>query len=160
MFICIIPNMSIDMPAPNVLLVNGPNLNRLGLRDPSVYGTKTLREIVVGLEEQARESGWQMFSTQSNHEGHLIDWIQEHQDSADALILNPAGLTDCGSSLRDCIHDAALPTAVVHISNLYSRPPPWRRTDIFAPLATCYIAGCGPEGYGYALAHLLRSARS
>lgn len=138
-----------------VLLLNGPNLNRLGRRRPEVYGTQTLEEVTSALAEHAAGRAADLLHRQSNHEGDLLDFLHQHVDAADAIICNPAGLTSGGVSLRDGLADADLPLAVVHLSNFMARPAPWPREDLFQPLARLYVAGLGAAGYRVALDALL-----
>lgn len=138
-----------------LLALQGPNLNRLGRRDPGTYGSLTLARVQEEMTLHAAQRGAEIAHVQSNSEGALLDWLHERQDSADAIIVNPAGLTAIGHPLRDALCDAALPLAVVHISNLHARPVPWRREDIFAPHASIYIAGAGWKGYLWAIDGLL-----
>jgi 3-dehydroquinate dehydratase-2 len=134
-----------------VLIINGPNLNRLGRRRPDVYGTATLEQVIDEASEVAATLGIDVAHVQSNHEGELVDWLHDHQDEADAAVINPAGLTEVGHPLRDALADSELDVVVVHISNPAARPEPWRRTDIFAPIARTVIAGAGTYGYQAAL---------
>jgi 3-dehydroquinate dehydratase II len=129
------------------LLLNGPNLNRLGRREPDTYGARTLAEIVSELTAHAKSRGVELLHEQSNHEGALLDFLHEHVDEASAVICNPGGLTSCGTSLRDALADAQLPLGVVHLSSFMARPAPWPREDIFQPLAEVYTCGLGPDGY-------------
>ena len=141
-----------------VVVLNGPNLNRLGRRAPEQYGRQTLAEIVDGLGEQAAARGADLVHRQSNHEGELLDFLHEHVDAAASVLCNPAGLTSYGVSLRDGLADAGLPLAVVHMTNFLARPAPWPRDDIFQPLARFYVAGLGAAGYRVALDALLDDA--
>jgi 3-dehydroquinate dehydratase-2 len=138
----------------DVVLLNGPNLNRLGVRDPSVYGSERLDDVVARLQGHAESSGFRILHRQSNHEGDLIDHLHENIATAGGVICNPAGLTNYGASLRDALADAGLPLVVVHISNYLARPAPWAREDIFAPIATACIIGMGVGGYFAALEFL------
>ena len=134
-----------------VLLINGPNMDRLGKRAPDVYGRQTLADVVAGIEVLAAGLGSSIEHIQSNHEGELLDWLHEREDDADALVINPAGLTEIGQPLRDAILDAGLRVVVVHVSNPAARPSPWKREDIFAPCAETVIAGAGTWGYEVAI---------
>lgn len=134
-----------------LLALQGPNLNRLGRRDPATYGSLTLAQVQKEMTRHAAQRGAKIDHVQSNWEGALLDWLHERQDAADAIIVNPAGLTAVGHPLRDALADAALPLAVVHISNPAARPAPWRRDDIFAPIATVCISGAGWKGYLWAI---------
>ncbi len=129
-----------------VLLVNGPNLNLLGEREPDVYGRTTLREI----EEMVRQAcaGWNVVVTafQSNHEGQLIDFIQEHRRNARGIVINPGALTHTSIALHDCLKAVGLPAIEVHLSNVHAREE-FRRTSVVAPACRGQIAGLGPRGY-------------
>lgn len=133
-----------------VLVINGPNLNMLGKRDPTHYGTKTLEEINAALRERARALGVEIETFQSNHEGFLIDFIQEHAAGADGIIINPGALTHYGLSLRDALADAGLPVIEVHLSNIHARED-FRRRSVIAPVARGQISGQGWQGYVAAL---------
>jgi 3-dehydroquinate dehydratase-2 len=129
-----------------ILLVNGPNLNLLGEREPAVYGRTTLREI----EEMVRQAcaGWnvQVVAFQSNHEGQLIDFIQEHRKTARGIIINPGGLTHTSVALHDCLKSVELPAIEVHLSNVHAREE-FRRASLVAAACRGQIAGLGPRGY-------------
>jgi 3-dehydroquinate dehydratase-2 len=130
-------------------------MNRLGLRKPEIYGHHTLADIEGKLDRKAAEIGCTIDHFQSNHEGALIDWIQEHQDNADAIICNPAGLTPYGYSLRDALSEPGSPVAITHLTNVHAREQ-WRRNDVFAEIATFYLAGMGWSTYVVALEALHR----
>src|SRR5688572_24322427 len=104
-----------------ILLVNGPNLNTLGRREPSIYGSDTLFDIVARVEKRANEVGASVVPFQSNHEGAIIDFIQEQADGAAGLIINPGALAHTSVALRDAIAGSGLSTVEVHISNVYAR---------------------------------------
>jgi 3-dehydroquinate dehydratase-2 len=129
-----------------ILLVNGPNLNLLGEREPEIYGRTTLREI----EEMVRQAcaGWNVGVTafQSNHEGQLVDFIQEHRKSARGIVINPGALTHTSVALHDCIKAVTLPAIEVHLSNVHGREE-FRRTSVVAPACRGQIVGLGPRGY-------------
>jgi 3-dehydroquinate dehydratase-2 len=129
-----------------ILLVNGPNLNLLGEREPDVYGRTTLREI----EDMVRQAcaGWKVDVTafQSNHEGQLLDFIQEHRRRARGLVVNPGALTHTSYALHDCIKAVNLPAIEVHLSNVHAREE-FRRTSVVAPACRGQISGLGPRGY-------------
>ncbi|MGW5383397.1 type II 3-dehydroquinate dehydratase [Nocardia sp. NPDC003963] len=133
------------------LVLQGPNLNRLGKRDPLRYGRHTLAEVEADIETTAGELGVTVEQYQSNHEGSLIDFLQERQDELDGgIIVNPAGLTKAGYSLATALADTGLPVAVVHLSQLFVHDP-GNRQDVFASVAAVYIAGAGWRGYRLAL---------
>jgi len=129
-----------------ILLVNGPNLNLLGEREPEIYGRTTLREI----EEMVRQAcaGWSVGVTafQSNHEGQLIDFIHEHRKSARGIVINPGGFTHTSVALHDCIKAVGLPAIEVHLSNVHAREE-FRRASVIAAACRGQIAGLGPRGY-------------
>ena len=133
-----------------VLLVNGPNLNTLGRREPEVYGTDTLPDVVARVEKRAIEIGASITTFQSNHEGAIIDFIQEQQDGADGLIINPGSLGHTSYALRDCIAGSGLPTVEVHISNIHARER-FRHRSVIAAVCKGMVTGLGWRGYLYAL---------
>jgi 3-dehydroquinate dehydratase-2 len=139
------------MASPLVLVLNGPNLNLLGTREPEIYGHDTLDDIAGALEDKARELGLSVDVRQSNHEGHLIDWLHEAQASdARAVILNAGGFTHTSVALHDAIKAIATPVIEVHLSNPQAREP-FRRRSYIAPVARGTIAGFGLGGYLLAL---------
>ncbi|HEY4234523.1 MAG TPA: type II 3-dehydroquinate dehydratase [Lacipirellulaceae bacterium] len=141
-----------------VLLVHGPNLNRLGSRNPSVYGTATLHELVHAVTEKARDRGLEVFAFQSNHEGALIDWLQEKSASADAIIINPGGLAHSSVALRDALEDTGLIVVEVHLSDPSSRED-FRQAMVTATAASKVIAGQGAAGYFEAVDFIADSRR-
>lgn len=136
-----------------VLCLQGPILKRLGQRDPYYYPPDTLADIARQIDDAAAELGCTVQHFQSNSEGELIDWVQAHQKQADAIIANPAGLTNYGISLRDALWETGAHLAVGHLSNLLAREE-WRRHDVFAEIAHVYFAGSQGRGYVYALQSL------
>ncbi len=137
-----------------ILIIHGPNLNRLGKRERAVYGTMTLDEINALLEKRAQELGIEITTFQSNSEGALIDFVQSHSAAADGIIINPGALTHYGLSLRDALTDASLPTLEVHLSNIHAREA-WRRRSVIAPVSHGQISGLGWRGYIAALGALV-----
>ena len=135
---------------PLVLVLQGPNLDRLGVRDPKRFGTQTLAELGAELEDAGRDRGLEVQQFQSNHEGALLDWLHERQDQTAGIICNPAGLTPYGYSLRDALREVDGPLAIVHFANPYS--PEALHDDIFAEIAKFYVCGMGARGYFCALA--------
>ena len=129
-----------------ILVLQGPNINMLGRRKTSQYGTMTMDEIHARMKEKAAELGCEIEFFQSNHEGDLVDKVQERRDAADALILNPAGLTGIGYSLRDAVEDSQLPMVEVHLSNIHAREE-FRRHSVFSALAVALVAGFRWRGY-------------
>jgi 3-dehydroquinate dehydratase II len=129
-----------------VLLVHGPNLNRLGRRTPEIYGTITLEEIEHAVRERARAHGIEVRCFQSNHEGELIDWLQAEAEDAAAVIVNPGALAHYSVALRDALEDTKRPVVEVHISDPSMREP-FRHPLVTATAAVRVIAGRGLEGY-------------
>ena len=139
-----------------VLVLHGPNLNLLGERDPEVYGSMSLAEIDQRLYEAGAELGLEVRTFQSNHEGALIDQLHSARESADAIIINPAGLGHTSVSLRDAIEAIAIPTIEVHLSNIYGREP-FRRSTTTAEVCQGVIAGFGWQSYALALRALAQT---
>lgn len=137
-----------------ILVINGPNLNMLGKRNRAIYGDKTLSELDATLKKEAQSLGIDIVSFQSNSEGKLIDFIQEHSSEADGVIINPGALTHYGFSLRDALADSGLPAIEVHLSNIYARED-WRAKSVISPVARGQITGLGWRGYLAALRTLV-----
>lgn len=138
-----------------ILVVHGPNLNLLGRREPHVYGTQTLADIEGRLEASAKQWGVDLETFQSNHEGALIDRVQEAMDVASGIVINPGGLTHTSVSLRDALVAVALPVVEVHLSNVYAREA-FRSESLISPIAMGVITGLGADGYLFALEALAR----
>jgi 3-dehydroquinate dehydratase-2 len=136
---------------PTIYVLNGPNLNLLGTREPEIYGADTLDEIAGTLEDRARELGLAVDLRQSNHEGHLIDWLHEAQaEDAKAVILNAGGFTHTSIALHDAIKAVATPVIEVHLSNPHARES-FRHRSLIAKAARGTIAGFGALSYVLAL---------
>ena len=134
-----------------VVVINGPNLNRLGVREPAIYGTTTLSQVEQLLVARGAELGWAVETYQSNHEGDLIDRIQAAADQdADALILNPGALTHYSYALLDALQSVDLPAVEVHISDIDKREE-WRRKSVTSEACVAMIKGKGIQGYMEAL---------
>ena len=133
-----------------ILVIHGPNLNMLGKREKSIYGEKTLQQIDALLKKEARALGVDVVTFQSNHEGALVDFVQEQAGSARGIIINPGALTRYGFSLLDALVDSRLPVIEVHLSNIHQRGE-WRANSIIAPVAQGQISGLGWRGYVAAL---------
>ena len=134
-----------------IFVLNGPNLNRLGRRQPEIYGTQTLDDIAYKLSDRADELGVEIDMRQSNHEGLLIDWLHEAEDSgAKAVILNPGGYGHTSVALRDAVSAIATPVIEVHLSDPATRES-FRQIDLIADVAAKVIKGQGAEGYVTAL---------
>jgi 3-dehydroquinate dehydratase-2 len=143
---------------PNILVLNGPNLNMLGLRQPEIYGRTTLADIGAMVAAEAQAIGCSADFRQSNHEGVLIDWIQEARTGADAIVINPGGLTHTSVALMDALSAAEKPVVELHLSNVHRREP-FRHYSYVSLVATGVICGLGAYGYVLALraAHDLAS---
>ena len=136
-----------------ILVINGPNLNILGIRDKNLYGEKTLSEINELLNETAESLDIDLMHFQSNSEGEIIDFIQQHSSEAGGIIINPGALTHYSYSLNDALLDSKLPVIEVHLSNIYSRED-WRAKSVIAPMVKGQISGFGWMGYVFALQFL------
>jgi 3-dehydroquinate dehydratase-2 len=135
-----------------ILVLNGPNLGRLGLRQPEVYGTTTLAQVVDALRERASVRGSTIDALQSNHEGALIDRLERRD--YDAVIINPGALAHTSYALHDALVAAERPVIEVHISDIRAREP-WRRVSVIEPAVTGTVIGKGWQGYLEALDRLL-----
>ena len=129
-----------------LMILNGPNLNLLGVREPHIYGTTTLAEIKADCEQHAAKLGLELAFHQSNHEGVLVDWIQSARESADAIIINPAGYSFTSIAILDAIKAFDGPVIELHISNIHARDEYHRHSKI-SSAATAVICGLGPHGY-------------
>ncbi len=127
-----------------ILVINGPNLNMLGSRDPAQYGTVTLAQIMALLEEEAVKLGCRLIFFQSNHEGALIDTLQQTQ--CDGILINPGALTHYGYSLRDALSDKVLPIIEVHLSDILSREE-FRKIDVLEDIVIDRIMGMKEQSY-------------
>lgn len=137
-----------------ILVLNGPNLNLLGSREPEIYGTATLAQLETALREEAKGLGVELQFFQSNHEGALIDRIQQGQGALYGALLNPGGLTHSSVALRDAVEAVDYPVIEVHISNTLAREP-FRRRDLIAPVCRGAVIGLGMTGYLVALRALV-----
>ncbi|MFQ5348019.1 MAG: type II 3-dehydroquinate dehydratase [Rhodothalassiaceae bacterium] len=131
---------------PKILVLNGPNLNLLGRREPEIYGSATLADVEERLHRWGETAGVTIEMRQSNHEGELIDWLHEAAAGADGVILNPGGLTHSSVSLGDAVAGIATPVIEVHISNVFAREP-FRAHSHVSRAAIGIISGLGIEGY-------------
>jgi len=139
-------------------ILSGPNLNLLGVREPSCYGTTTYEELVTMIEEHGREIGVEAVCKQTNHEGVLVDWIQEaYFEGADGIVLNPGAYTHTSIALLDAVKAVKLPTVEVHISKLEEREA-FRQISYVRKACVKTIAGHGLAGYVEAVDHLIDAA--
>ena len=142
--------------AKNLLLLNGPNLNLLGTREPEVYGSTTLADVEQAAKAQASAADAAIATFQSNHEGALIDRIQAARlEKVDAIIINPGGLTHTSVALRDALAGVAIPFVEIHISNIHKREP-FRHKSFLSEIAVGVICGLGVEGYRAAIDFALK----
>jgi 3-dehydroquinate dehydratase-2 len=132
------------------MVLNGPNLNMLGLRQPDIYGRTTLADVHAMVENEALALGCSVDFRQSNHEGVLIDWIHEARTRADAIVINPGGLTHTSVALMDALSAAEKPVVEIHLSNVHRREP-FRHHSYVSLVATGVICGFGAHGYVLAL---------
>lgn len=137
-----------------ILVINGPNLNLLGRREPGVYGTQTLEAINSTVADAAQALSVEVSFVQSNSEGGMVDAVQSAFGCFDGIIINPAAYTHTSVAIRDAISAVAVPTVEVHLSNVYSREE-FRHKSLIAPVAVGQIAGFGPLGYELALKGLV-----
>jgi 3-dehydroquinate dehydratase-2 len=137
-----------------VIVVNGPNMNLLGQREPDVYGTQTLADLESDIRARAQELGCEVVLYQTNHEGDLLDFLQREAPGSTGVILNPAAFTYQSYALYDCLNALGVPVVEVHVSNLYSRDERWRVNSLTAPAARGVIMGLGFRGYLYAMEFL------
>lgn len=146
----------------NILVINGPNLNTLGTREPAIYGTVTLPQIVARLQKRGEELDTSVESFQSNHEGAIIDWLQQKAEQADGIIINPGAFTHYSIALRDALAAVKAPVVEVHLSNIYAREE-FRHHSLIAPISKGHIVGLGWRGYLLAfdaLVELIREQHS
>ena len=141
-----------------LMILNGPNLNLLGVREPHIYGTTTLAQIKESCERHAAELGLALAFHQSNHEGELVDWIQSARQTADAIIINPAGYSFTSIAILDAIKAFEGPVLEVHISNIHARDEYHRHSKI-SSVATGVICGLGPYGYIAAMHAVVQMAK-
>lgn len=138
------------MAGATILILNGPNLNLLGVREPAIYGPDTLADIEEACLERASVLGLALDFRQSNHEGQLVEWIQEARENADGIIINPAGYTTTSVALLDALKASELPVIEVHLSNIHRREA-FRHNSLVSQAATGVICGLGAHGYLLAL---------
>ena len=142
-----------------ILVIHGPNLNMLGKREPEVYGKATLDDINTALKETGNRLGVHVEAFQSNHEGAIVDKIQEIMNSHQGLIINPGAYTHTSVAIRDALLLLSFPVVEVHLSNIYKREP-FRHHSMIAGVATGQISGLGSDGYILALEYLARRCQA
>ena len=140
--------------ARRVLVVHGPNLNLLGTREPDVYGAVTLEEIDRALTLQARDAGAEVVFCQSNHEGVIIDQIQQEREAVHGILINPGGFTHTSVAVRDALSAVDLPVVEVHLSNIYARES-FRSHSLVSAIALGVVSGFGASSYALGLTALL-----
>ncbi|UNK20380.1 type II 3-dehydroquinate dehydratase [Paenibacillus sp. N3/727] len=138
----------------SIWVINGPNLNLLGVREPGIYGSQGLQSIEDRLRKQADTAGIELTFFQSNHEGAIIDRIHEAMRQADGILLNPGALTHYSYAVRDAISSVKVPTVEVHLSNIHARES-FRHTSVIAPVCAGQISGFGAASYELGLIALI-----
>jgi 3-dehydroquinate dehydratase-2 len=144
--------------APRILVIHGPNLNRLGMREPDIYGHETMEKLNLRLVTFGERLGLTVEIFQSNYEGAIIEKIHQAQDTCTGLIINPAAFTHTSIAIRDALAMLNLPVIEVHISNIYKREP-FRHQSVIADVVTGQISGLGTQGYSMALEALAEIIR-
>lgn len=155
-----LPNAPADRLPRQVLLLNGPNLNLLGHRDPALYGTATLTDVEALAVAAGAELGLEVVCRQSNHEGVLIDLVQQAPGEGFAgIVLNPGAYAHYSYALRDAVDAVDIPCVEIHISNVHAREP-FRHVSVTAPAMAGFICGCGVNGYALAVRALAGRLRA
>lgn len=142
------------MSLKTIFVLNGPNLNMLGLREPQIYGHETLADIEAGARRIGNELGFAIDFRQSNHEGMLVDWVQEARGKAAGIVLNPGAYTHTSIALHDAIRSSDLPVIELHLSNVFARET-FRHHSYISPVALGVMCGFGARGYEWALRALV-----
>ncbi|MBI5781914.1 MAG: type II 3-dehydroquinate dehydratase [Rhodocyclales bacterium] len=146
-----------ERPVPRILVLHGPNLNLLGVREPEIYGRTTLSDIHARLEARAQAAGARLESFQSNHEGELVDRIQAAmEEGVDFILINPGAYTHTSVALRDALAAVSIPFIEVHLSNIHAREP-FRHHSYLSDQAVGVLCGLGAYGYEAALEYALRA---
>jgi 3-dehydroquinate dehydratase-2 len=138
------------MMTKTIYLLNGPNLNLLGTREPEIYGYDTLADVEARARKRADKHGYKLEFRQSNHEGEIVSWIHEAREKAAALIINPAAYTHTSVAILDALKMLSIPVVELHLSNPHRREP-FRHHSYVSLAATAVIAGLGAKGYGVAV---------
>ena len=137
-----------------VIVVNGPNMNLLGVREPDIYGSQTLADLEAEVKAKAQELGCEVVLFQTNHEGDLLDFLHREGPGSTGIVLNPAAFTYQSYALFDCLNALAVPVIEVHMSNLYARVGEWRSRSLTAAASKGVIMGLGVRGYLAAMEYL------
>lgn len=143
------------MSTPSLLVLNGPNLNMLGTREPDTYGTQTLADVEALAAQTAARFGMEVQCRQSNHEGQLIDWIHAARGIHAGIVFNPGAYSHTSIALRDAVSSVELPVVEVHLSNIHAREE-FRHHSHLSAVAEAVLCGTGVQGYAYAVEHLAR----
>ena len=138
---------------PSITILNGPNLNMLGSREPEIYGATTLADIEALCHDTAKKHGFHVQFKQTNHEGELVEWVQQAGTASRGLIINAGAYTHTSVALHDALKTIRIPIIEVHLSNIYAREP-FRHHSYISPLAKGIICGLGAQGYALAIAAL------
>ena len=145
--------------AGKIHVLNGPNLNLLGVREPAIYGSDTLADVERACREVAEAAGFELVFRQTNAEHQMIDWLQEARVGAVGVVINPAAFTYAAYGVLDAIKMVECPVVEVHISNIHRREAEWRSKSILTQVATGIISGLGTHGYVLAVRHLVALAQ-
>jgi 3-dehydroquinate dehydratase-2 len=145
-----VPVHKAGIMARSLLVLNGPNLNLLGTREPETYGSQTLSDIEAICQAAAKSAGFACDFRQSNHEGELVTWIQQARGTADGIVINPAAYSHTSVAIHDALRAVAIPTIEVHLSNIHTREP-FRHHSFVSSVAVGVICGLGATGYRLAI---------
>ena len=138
-----------------ILVLNGPNLNLLGEREPEIYGRTTLAEVEVQCRAAAEQAGFELDFRQTNAEHEMVEWIQAGRNGLVGIVINPAGFSYAAYQVLDALKLVDCPVIEVHISNIHRREAPWRARSIMTQAATGIVSGLGVQGYVHAVRHLI-----
>lgn len=145
------------MQAQTIFVLNGPNLNLLGVREPEVYGRATLADVECACREEAEQAGFALDFRQTNAEHEMVGWLHEARTQAAGVVLNPAAFSYAAYSILDALKMLACPVIEVHISNIHRREAEWRAKSILTQVVSGIVSGLGTDGYALAVRHVARS---